>query len=119
MARKHNIRERNILDLTPVPSVEWQNKKDGTVFLLKPKFHNDRLKQWLSAMGVSAYRKIHLDEFGSHVWKQFNGKRSVSAIGESLLQEFGERINPVYERLAAFLRVLLYHKLICWKEDGK
>ena len=50
--------------------------------------------------------KIYLDEFGSFVWSQCDGAQTVEEIGEKLKQEFGQDVEPVYDRLAIYIRQL-------------
>ncbi len=49
---------------------------------------------------------IHLEEFGSFVWTAIDGKRDILAIGELVRERFGEKAEPLYERLAAYIKTL-------------
>lgn len=49
---------------------------------------------------------IHLDEFGSFVFQQMDGARSVLEIGVLVEEHFGEKAQPLYERLAQFCKIL-------------
>lgn len=57
---------------------------------------------------------IHLDEIGSFVWKQMDGKRDVAEIGQKVKENFGESSEPLYERLMQFFGVLKNCKFIEW-----
>ncbi|MCK5740140.1 PqqD family protein, partial [bacterium] len=46
--------------------------------------------------------KVSLDEFGSHIWEQIDGKRTIGEIGENLQEAFGEKVEPVWNRLTKF-----------------
>ena len=105
----------NLLDLIPVQSVGWERKEDGTVFLKKPKVQNRLLKKIIERMGKSTHYKIHLDDFGSFVWERCDGNTRVEEIGVSLKHEFGEKVEPVYERLCAFVKIMAYQKFINYK----
>jgi hypothetical protein len=59
---------------------------------------------------------MKLDEFGSETWLQLNGKQNVSAIGEKLVLKFGEKIEPVEERLTRFLTNLYLQGFISFNE---
>lgn len=52
---------------------------------------------------IPAYRKIALDEYGSYVFRQIDGQKSVREIACALETAFGERVQPLYERLGQFL----------------
>lgn len=110
------LNDQNLLDLIPIQTVDWEMKPDGTVFLRKPKFKNSFLKKIITYIGKSSDYKIHLDEFGTYVWKRCDGIHKLQQIGESLRQEFGERIEPVYERLGAFIKILASQKCITYKD---
>ena len=58
---------------------------------------------------------VHLDRVGGFVWQSMDGVRSVGAIGEAMEAEFGERIQPTYERLVFFLEMLDRQGWIRWK----
>jgi hypothetical protein len=64
----------------------------------------ERFLRWL--VKKPAVSDIELDELGSRVWILIDGNRSVYDIGQELLKEFGEKCQPVYERLIMYLRYL-------------
>ncbi len=49
---------------------------------------------------------VKLDRFGSFVWKQMDGNRNIIAIGALVREEFGDQAEPLYERLAKFVKML-------------
>ncbi len=49
---------------------------------------------------------IHLEEFGSFIWLQIDGQRDIFAIGRLLKERFGEKAEPLYERLAGYIKTL-------------
>lgn len=49
---------------------------------------------------------IHLDEQGSFVWLLIDGKSDIVAVGEKVKARFGEKAEPLYERLAKFFQIL-------------
>jgi len=52
---------------------------------------------------IPEYKKISLDGYGSYVFLQIDGKKSVKDIGENLEAKFGDEIHPLYKRLLLFL----------------
>jgi hypothetical protein len=52
---------------------------------------------------IPEYKKTSLDEYGSFVFLQIDGKRTVKEIGENLEAKYGEEAYPLYERLLLFL----------------
>ena len=57
---------------------------------------------------------IHLDEMGSFVWPIMDGEKDIIAIGKEVEEQFGEKANPLYERLAKFFQVLDSYHFITW-----
>lgn len=49
---------------------------------------------------------IHLEEFGSFIWTHIDGKRDIIAIGELVKEHFGEKAEPLYERLSQYIKTL-------------
>ncbi|MCP2620391.1 PqqD family protein [Candidatus Aminicenantes bacterium AC-334-E05] len=62
--------------------------------------------------------RIRLDEIGSYVWELCNEENTVSEIGIKLKERFGEKIEPVYDRLIIFLKQLERGKCIKFKLRG-
>ena len=52
---------------------------------------------------IPLYKKIKLDEYGSFVFLQIDGKKTVEEIGKNLEEEYGENTHPLYERLLMYL----------------
>ncbi|MDR1514944.1 MAG: PqqD family protein [Synergistaceae bacterium] len=55
---------------------------------------------------------IKLDAYGSFVWDAIDGARNAGEICDMLKDKFGYGVEPVYERLAAYLNLLKNNKLI-------
>lgn len=49
---------------------------------------------------------IHLEEFGSFIWLSIDGNRDITAIGKLVREKFGEKAEPLYERLAQYIKTL-------------
>jgi hypothetical protein len=107
--------EQNLLDFIPVRIADWGKEKDGTIFLIRPKFQNIFFHRIITRMGIRSEYKIHLDSFGSYIWDQCDGHLCLHEIGQKLVAEFGESVEPVYSRLGAFAQILVYQKCIRYK----
>lgn len=74
--------------------------------LMRPRFG----RGWLGRRLQAAFRprpyRVHLDDVGSFIWKRCDGGTRVEEIARALRAEFGERIEPVEDRLVAFLQSL-------------
>lgn len=58
---------------------------------------------------------IHLDETGSFVWPLIDGEKDIIALGEFVKEEFGEKAEPLYPRLAQYFQILDSYGFIEWK----
>lgn len=113
---KNKKKKINLLDLIPVRNVEWVNNEQNLIVLLKPKFTNRWLGKYILPRLKSPNYKVNLDAYGSFVWNNCDGKTTVAEIGERLKKEFGEDIEPVYERLCLFIKTLKRNRFVCYKE---
>lgn len=59
---------------------------------------------------------IHLDEMGSFLWVRFSGDKDIVALGKEVEEHFGEKANPLYERLAQYIQILKSYGFITFKE---
>lgn len=105
----------NLLELIPVRTISWKKSQEGLIVLLKPKFrHPFFVKHFLPRLKKPHYR-IKLDSIGSFVWGQCDGNRSVKELAELMRQEFGEKVEPLYDRLTLFLQNLEKNRFIYYK----
>lgn len=106
MAKKDK-KEKNYLDLIPERSTkyEWQQDEEGNVivFVENTGVFNRLAQKLLKKPPVS---QVHLEEFGSFIWPLIDGKRSVYEIAGLVRAEFGEKAEPLYERLSIYMRTL-------------
>lgn len=103
---------RNLLTMRPQKLRDWERTDQGRIVVLKPKFGNHALGRWLMSRLRNPNYRIKLDEFGSLVWEMCDGETTVKEIGETMRARFGDRVEPVYDRLAIFFRQLERSRLI-------
>lgn len=58
---------------------------------------------------------VHFDNFGSFVWSIIDGEKNIISIGEYVKENFGEKAEPLYERLAKFFQILESYNFITFK----
>ena len=102
----------NMYDIVPRPCVDFETDSDGKITLLKPKFKSAIALKYLSPLTKHKHYKIHLDIIGTTVWKRIDGKNNAGTIAEEIEKELGEKVNPVFERVGAFLQQLKTAKFI-------
>ncbi len=59
---------------------------------------------------------IHLDELGSFLWQQFDGRKTLIDLGKEVEEQFGEKAHPLYERLAKYVQILDSYHFVTWNE---
>ena len=100
-------KQENYLEKIPVikQAYRWTKNDEGIVTVeIDNKGFFNRLLQKIAKKPPVTY--IHLDENGSFVWKSIDGKRDIIEIGKLVEEHFGERANPVYERLVKYFTML-------------
>lgn len=60
------------------------------------------------------YSNIELDDFGSFVWKQINGERTIYDIAMLVKEKFGKDAEPLFERLTEFFHILRKNSFILY-----
>ena len=103
---------RRAMALRPQRLLDWQSEPDGSVIILKPKVANPRLARYLSHWLKNPFYRVHLDEVGSFVWRRCDGRHTVEQILGEMRTEFGDSVEPAFERLTLFLARLYRGKFI-------
>lgn len=116
MSNKKNKSE-NFLERTPLrpEGIEWSADENGIVTLhIENTGVFNRLAQKFFKKPKISY--VHLDEMGSFVWPLLGEDKNIIAIGEAVKEHFGEKAEPLYERLAKYFQILDSYHFIDWKE---
>lgn len=107
MKKKHSSYAENYLEKKPSvkEGLAVSISDDGavTIELENTGFMNRVMQKLLKKPRISY---IHLDETGSFVWKLIDGERDIAEIGKSVKERFGDKAEPLYERLAAYFASL-------------
>jgi hypothetical protein len=53
---------------------------------------------------------------GSFVWPLLDGEKDIVALGLLVKEHFGDKAEPLYERLAKYFQILDSYSFIRWKE---
>ena len=116
MKEKGKLTE-NYLEKIPYPKAElkWEVDPDCSVvtLLIENKGFYNRLAQKIFKRPRVSY--IKLDDIGSFAFEAMTGEKSIFDIGKMVEEEFGEKAQPLYARLAMFFKALDANKLIDWK----
>lgn len=104
----------NYIEKTPFVNKRITVNAEGIVTLeVENKGFMNRIMQWVLFKPKISY--IHLDEFGSFVVLNTDGKRNIFEIGKLVEDKFGEKANPLYERLSKFYQIMDSYGFIDWK----
>ena len=117
--RRKILKGANYLELTPLRLYEEEISEENLVTILIPKFQNKFAVRFINPKLKSPMIRLKLDELGSAVWLLIDGKRKVGKIGQLLLEKFGDKIEPVNERLTKFLTGLYEQRYITFQEINK
>lgn len=64
--------------------------------------------------GKPKVSQVHLEEFGSFIWQQIDGKRNVKEIADLLKKKFGEKTEPLYPRISLYMKSLYDNSFIIY-----
>ena len=112
---KKNIKDENYLEKKPIckNGLNWSKNESGNVTLeMENKGVANRIMQKLIKKPKISY--IHLDEMGSFIWPLMDGEKDILEIGKYVEEHFGEKANPLYERLAQYFKTLEKYNFISW-----
>lgn len=100
-------KQENYLDFIPRVNVlfEWEKNEEGKIEI---KVYNKGLFHKIAQIFFKKpkYSFIELDEFGTFVFEQIDGKRTIYEIGEKVKEQFEAKVEPLYERLSLFIKIL-------------
>ena len=84
-------------------NIEYEINDRGIV-IIKEK-QNHKIQQFFRKLKfkIPLYKNIELDEYGSFIFKNIDGVKTVKELGEILELKYGEDCHPLYERLLLFL----------------
>ena len=116
MKKKKNVISQNYLEKIPIrpERIKWSTDENGIVTLdiENTGFFNRVAQKFFKKPKVS---HIHLDEMGSFVWPLLDGDKNIIELGKVVEKQFGEKANPLYERLAKYFQILDSYNFIEWK----
>ena len=114
MKKKNEV---NYVEKIPMknPDIGWKTDEEGKVTLeIENKGVFNRIFQVILKKPKISY--IHLDEMGSFVWPLIDGEKNIIAIGKFVEEHFGEKANPLYDRLSQYFQILDSYGFIKWNK---
>ena len=106
---------KNYLDsiFVPTSDLAWRNEEGSVTLDIENKGFFNRMAQ--KFFGKPKVSHIHLDEMGSFVWPLLDGEKDIIALGVIVKEHFGEKAEPLYERLAKYFQILDSYSFLEWK----
>ncbi len=105
--KKNETVSANYLEYVPVhkPEIKYEISDDKKVTLFQ---ENTGLFNWIAQKLFKKPRisQIHLDEMGNFIWPLIDGKRNLIEISELVHEEFGDKAEPLYNRLVQYVKTL-------------
>ena len=103
---KNKNSNENYLDKVPKISdeISWTEEDNIVTIAIENKGFFNKVAQRFFKKPKISY--IHLDEFGSFVFKQIDGKKDITEIGALVKENFGDEAEPLYERLSKYISIL-------------
>ncbi len=106
-------KKKNYLDYVPVcaPGYSWKlnEKKLVEIEVQNKGFYNWLAQKFFKRPKVSY---ISLDEYGSFVWQQMDGQRTIYDISFLVKERYGEEAEPLLPRLTKFFQILYQNHYI-------
>lgn len=116
MAKKKN-ENNNYLDMIPVfcEKNTWDKSEDDivTIYVENTGFMNRLAQRFFKKPAVS---QIHLDEMGSFILPLIDGNRTVNDIALLVKEHFGEKAEPLYNRLVTYMHTLESYGFVTMKK---
>ena len=113
--KKAEKKSANYLDFIPKikEGLRWEkNQKDVTIYIENKGVMNRIAQKVLNKPKVS---QIHLDEMGTFIFPLIDGTKSVYDIAQLVKEEFGEKAEPLYNRIVQYMRTLESYEFISMK----
>ncbi|MEN8076111.1 PqqD family peptide modification chaperone [Clostridioides difficile] len=84
-------------------NVEYKVDENRIVTIIEKQDHKIQRFFRKLKFKIPLYKEIDFDEISSEVFLQIDGDKTVKEIGNNLEKKYGDRVNPLYERLLIFL----------------
>lgn len=107
--------QENFLDYIPKHNAlfPYEKKENGNIEI---KMLNKGLAKKITQLLFKKpkYTYVELEQFGSFIWEQIDGQRTVFEIGKLVKDKFGQDAEPLYERLTEYIQILRRNRFIVY-----
>ena len=109
-------KKENYLDRIPCRKQALQWDKDGDIVTLHVKHRGFFAMIAQKCFNRPRVTHLDLDDFGSFLWASMDGNKTVGELADALKSQFGEDVEPLYNRLVSFLQLLYQNDFIYWRK---
>ncbi len=101
----------------PIRKYEFKNN-NGLITVLYKKEKPGFIEKLFFKKHLSKPYKIDLDEIGSFIWLLCDGTKNINEITKEASERFGEKIEPVVERVELFIKQMHKNNLVALYEKA-
>ncbi len=116
MKKQKNSIDYMVLKPSRNPLIKWSEENGAVTLELENKGAMNRIFQFLIKKPKISY--IHLEDIGSFVWPLLDGEKTIEELGFLVREKFGEKAEPLYERLIQYFKILESHKFITLEKEN-
>ena len=116
--KKQDVISTNYLDMIPMhnEAYPYAIENDKVTIHIENRGIMNRICQLLFHKPKVSY--VHLDEFGNFLWPLIDGNRTIYELGDFVKAEFRDKAEPLYERLAKYMKNLESYSFIIMKQPS-
>lgn len=104
---KKGPKSTNLLDGVPkhIEDLRWEMQEGVGVIIYQDNtgMVNRLAQKYLKKPKTT---QVHLDEMGSYIWPLIDGKRTIFEIANLVKLQFGEKAEPLYNRMVSYMKIL-------------
>lgn len=96
----------------PVRNCDFEKTENGLIVVLFKKIKSSFIDKIFFKKLINKPHKIDLDEIGSFIYENCDGKINTETLIEKVREHFGVKVEPAEERVVKFIDQLNKNKLI-------
>ena len=103
--------EKQEKDLKLIPAIseaiQWSSDDSGLVTIRYPyEDFVDRFNKFFTRKKEQSYKTMKLEKIGSFIFTHIDGKKTFREIADELSAEYGDVVEPLYERFLEYVLAL-------------
>ncbi len=107
-----------LLPQRPMRRYGFEEREENLIRVIIPRFTDGFFGRMMKKVAVQTEDTLNLDELGTYVYRRCDGERTVEEIARGIKEEFGEKAEPVEDRLRMFIQEMFKRNLITFVKHG-